>query len=92
MDEYTTMDSCTFSIPKRTFYYDYTVKGGLDVDTLYSQELYDIFRDQLLKDIKSSIQLKSYKDAGITFCYRYRSQRSGKLLMQQKFTKKDYGS
>ena len=90
IDNYTTLDSCTFSIPKNTYYYNYTVKGDLDVESLYTQELYDIFREQLLSDIKGSISLKSCKDAGITFCYRYYSDRSGKILMLQKFTKKDY--
>lgn len=84
------MDSCTFSIPKRTYYYNYTVKGELDVDSLYTQSLYDRFRDQLLSDIKNSIQLKGCKDEGIILCYRYYSHRSGKLLMKQTFTKKDY--
>ena len=90
VDNCTTLDSCTFSIPKRTYYYNYTVKGDLDVDSLYTQELYNLFREQLLADIKNSIQLKGCKDAGVTLCYRYYSDRSGKVRMQQKFTKKDY--
>lgn len=90
VDKFTVMDSCTFSIPKRTYYYNYTVRGDLDVDSLYTKELYDAFHEQLLSDIKNSIQLKSCKDAGITFCYRYYSGRSGKLMMLQKFTKKEY--
>ena len=90
IDKYTTLDSCTFSIPKRTYYYNYTVKDNLDVDSLYTQELYDMFREHLLSEIKNSIQLKSCKDAGITFCYRYYSARSGKIRMLQKFTAKEY--
>ena len=90
IDQFTTLDSCTFSIVKRSYYYNYTVKDNLDIDSLYTQELYDMFREQLLSDIKNSIQLKTLKDAGISFCYRYYSSRSGKVLMQQKFTPKDY--
>lgn len=90
VDKYTLLDSCIFSIPKRTYYYNYTIRGDLDVDSLYTRELYDAFHEQLLTDIKNSIQLKACKDAGITFCYRYYSDRSGKLMMIQKFTKKDY--
>lgn len=87
---YTVMDSITFSIPERTFYYNYTVNGALDADSLYTQTLYDLFREQLLTNIRNSIQLKGYKDAGVTLCYRYYSQLSGKLLMTQQFTKEDY--
>ena len=90
VDKYTTLDSCTFSIEERSYYYNYTVEDKLDIDSLYTQELYDLFRQQLLSDIKNSIQLKTCKDAGISFCYRYYSRRSGKVLMLQIFTSKDY--
>lgn len=90
VDKFTVMDSCVFSIPERTYYYNYTVKGDLDVDSIYTQDLYEAFREDLLSGIKGSITLKACKDAGVSFCYRYYSDRSGKLLMMQKFTKKDY--
>lgn len=90
VDKFTVMDSCVFSIPERTYYYNYTVKGDLDVDSIYTQDLYEAFRQDLLSGIKGSITLKACKDAGVSFCYRYYSDRSGKLLMMQKFTKKDY--
>ena len=90
VDKFTVMDSCVFSIPERTYYYNYTVKGDLDVDSIYTQDLNEAFREDLLSGIKGSITLKACKDAGVSFCYRYYSDRSGKLLMMQKFTKKDY--
>lgn len=90
VDKFTVMDSCVFSIPERTYYYNYTVKGDLDVDSIYTQDLHEAFREDLLSGIKGSITLKACKDAGVSFCYRYYSDRSGKLLMMQKFTKKDY--
>ena len=90
IDRFTVLDSCVFSIPKRTYYYNYTVKGDLDDESLYTKKLHDTFHEQLQSDIKNSIQLKECKDAGITFCYRYYSERSGKIMMTQKFTKKDY--
>ena len=90
VDKYTVMDSCVFSIPQRVYYYYYTVSGDLDVESLYTKELYDAFREDLLSSIKGSIPLKGCKDAGVSFCYQYHSKRSGKLLMEQKFTKKDY--
>lgn len=90
IDAQTILDSCTFSMPLRTYYYNYTVKDELDIDSIYTQELYDAFRQELLSSIKNSILLKECKDAGITFCYRYYSDRSGKILMKQTFTKKDY--
>ena len=90
IDNDTTLDSCVFSIPMRTYYYNYTVSGELDADSLYTRQLHDTFHQDLLASIKNSIQLKGCKDAGIIFCYRYYSKRSGKLVMTQKFTRKDY--
>ena len=90
VDKFTTLDSCSFDIVKHTYYYDYTVHGDLDVDSLYTQDLHDLFHNQLLADIKNSITLKNCKDAGLTFCYRYHSDRTGKLRMVQKITKNEY--
>ena len=90
IDKFTTLDSCSFDIVKRTYYYDYTVHGDLDVDSLYTQDLHDLFHTQLLADIKNSITLKNCKDAGLTFCYRYYSDKTGKLRMVQKLTKNEY--
>lgn len=90
VDRFTTLDSCSFDIINRTYYYDYTVHGDLDVDSLYTNDLHDLFHNQLLADIKNSITLKNCKDAGLTFCYRYHSDRTGKLRMVQKITENEY--
>lgn len=90
MDPYTRQDSVAYDIPSRTLTFYYTVKGDLDNDTIYTNELTDPFREMLLKDLKSSIQLKQYKDEGITFRHNYRSSSTGETLLEIAFTSEDY--
>ena len=48
------------------------------------------FHDTILKGLRGSLQMKPYKDEGITFCYDYYSISSGKLLFNLTFTPEDY--
>ncbi len=90
MDPYTTIDSACYDMKNRIYSYNYTVQGLLDVDSIYTDELLNSFRETLLGQIKTSIQMKALKDQGVTFAYRYFSQESGKTLMNITFTKEDY--
>ena len=92
MDDYTIMDSVVFTPSTQTYAYYYTVKDVLDNDTLYTAELYDLFHDKVLGEIKSSITMKTMKEAGLNFLYAYRSKTSGKVLMQLEFSEKDYAN
>lgn len=90
LDEYTSMDSLTFDIHTRELTYSYTVRGVLDDDEIYTDELYDLYHDNLLRDIKNNIDLKRAKQEGVTLVYRYFSQKTGEVRMELSFTKEDY--
>ena len=90
VDPYTSMDSVVYDIPTRTLSYYYSVREMLDDESLYTEEVVNLHREKVQKDLKSSIQMKSYKDQGITFRYEYRSVTSGKVLLDLSFTKEDY--
>lgn len=90
IDEYTSMDSMTFDIETRELTFSYTVRDVLDEDDIYTEELYDLYHDDLLRDIKNNIDLKRAKQEGVTLVYRYFSQKTGKVRMEQRFTKEDY--
>ena len=64
----------------------------LDDESIYTEETIDIFHETTLKELKSSIQLKVYKDEGVTFHYDYRSISTGKMLLEMTFTQEDYGN
>ena len=87
------MDSICYDIGTRTRTEYYTVFNQLDKDSIYTNDaLINPFREAIQKELKNSIQLKLYKDEGITFCYDYRSNTTGKKLLVLTFTKEDYGN
>ena len=91
MDESTRMDSICYDIETRTLTEYYTVMNSLDNDSVYANEqLINSFRETMLKGLKGSIQLKRYKDEGITFRYHYRSDSTGKTRLELIYTKEDY--
>ena len=91
IDPYTRLDSAIYDIESRTLSYYYSVCKELDNDILYTVEVISDFHDNVLKELKSSIQLKGYKDEGVTFHYDYRSATTGKMMLDLTFTKEDYG-
>ena len=92
VDQYTRLDSTTFDTTTRCYYYNYTVNGILDNDSVYTPDQGQRFREQTLEEIRSSIGLRGYKEAGLTLVWRYYSEQSGRLLAEYKFTKEDYSN
>ena len=92
VDPCTRLDSACYDIGSRTLCYHYTVQDMLDDETIYAdEETTSAFHENILKGLRGSIQLKPYKDEGITFCYSYRSITTGKKLLELTFTEEDYG-
>ena len=91
VDPCTRLDSACYDIENRTLSYHYTVQDMLDDEEIYTEETNNAFYDDILKGLKNSIQMKSYKDEGITFRYDYRSITTGKMLLILTYTPEDYG-
>ena len=91
MDPCTRMDSVCYDIGSRTMTEYYTVMGELDDDSIYADEkVMGTYRETLQKGLKSSIQLKPYKDEGISFRYVYRSLSTGETRLELIYTPEDY--
>ena len=88
----TRMDSICYDIDTRTLTEYYTLKDTLDDESILTNELLNGFRDEILKQLKTSLQMKPYKDEGINFRYDYRSFTTGKLLFELYYTKEEYGN
>lgn len=86
------LDSTIYDIKSRTLNYHYTLEGSLDSDTIYNEKAKNLFHENILKSLKTSIQLKPYKDEGITFRYIYRSNSTGKTLLELTFTAEQYNN
>jgi hypothetical protein len=90
VDKSTRMDSTTYDTQNRVFAYNYTVEGELDDPAIYTEQVKSLFRDKILKEIRSSIQMKSYKDEGLTILYRYVSASTGETRLEYRFEKEEY--
>lgn len=89
-DSCQTLDSITYRAEDNSVHNWYVLNGQLDNDTLFSEQLKDLLYDELLANLKKSLQLKKYKDAGVTFIYHYRSATSGKELHKAVIGKESY--
>lgn len=83
-------DSLCFDIGARRLEYCYTIGEPLDHDSIFTDDLEERFRGKVLQELRASIQMKGYKDAGVTFAYTYYSARSGKRYMSIEFTPEEY--
>lgn len=90
IDPYTTLDSATYRAGEMEYTYHFTVKGALDMDSLYSDEVVRELHDSYLTELKNNIEQKDLKDLGVTITRIYKSEQTGKPLMTLRFTKEEY--
>ena len=90
IDKETTLDSMAYHESDNTLYYYYALSGTLD-DSKKISELKDKVMKSQLETVKNSVELRKYKEWGLSFCYVYYSKTSHDLLLNMKFTKEQYG-
>jgi hypothetical protein len=83
------VDSITFDRITKTYVYYYTFKGKLDNPMLLIKNKKKI-RVGLLQNLINDPGLKIYKDHGFSFRYLARSFTTGKILLDETYTKKQY--
>ena len=90
VDKFILLDSMTFTEDPVGFAYHYRVSGELDNPDLLTDAQMEQFRQQLLKNVRTDISLKQYKEKGFTFGYYYTSASTGKPFTQAVFGPEDY--
>lgn len=91
-DSCTVMDSVWYDSISRTLYYDYTLEGTLDDDSLYSTnpEIVQKLKVHLLKGVKNNDEIANERDKEkINFAFRYFSKSTKKLLIKHVIKQKD---
>lgn len=83
------VDSITFHKATKTYVYYYTFRGPLD-DPMLLQKNKKKIREELLQNLRNDPGLKLYKDHGFSFRYLARSQTTGRTLLDETYTKKQY--
>lgn len=82
-------DSITFDRNTLTFSYYYTLTGDADNKQAIDKIRKDL-STTLLSQLKENTSMRVFKDAGYNFHYVYRSQKSGGILIEKSFSKKEY--
>lgn len=88
--EYTMIDSMVFVEQPIGFTYYYNVSGPLDDPELMTDEVIEEFRSELLRNLRRDINLKRYKERGLTFTYIYVSATTHEHLAEATLGPKDY--
>lgn len=91
LDEHTIMDSTVYDTDTRTITYYYTFEGVVDDTAIFTEDNIQKLHDQLCRNVINSVELKAYKEKGLSFSYRYNSRATGKLLLETTVTPEDYG-
>ncbi len=84
-----TLDSIVFNRADRSLRYYYLMEDTLYTDSAI-QENRDKFREELLKQVNRSLDLKKAKEHGITFRYIYKANSDKHVALEESFTKEDY--
>lgn len=84
-----TLDSIVYAIPTKTktFYYSMSEEWEQPEQLKQGEPK---FREALRRQIVGSIGMKREKEHGITFRHVYFSKKTGKVLLQETYTKDDY--
>lgn len=92
MDAYTVLDSMVYHPTERMMTYHYSVSDKMDVDSIYTTGMKDLFDASLLNNIRHNAGLNELKQHAVTFSYIYSSQTRGRVYMTFTYTPDDYAS
>lgn len=89
IDTNTYLDSLVYDKENTTYQYCYSLHGFTD-EQLTELVTYPTFVEQIKFNVQNSVEMKPYKDAGITFRYYYYSKETGALLGSIEVTPEEY--
>lgn len=83
-DSCTVLDSMWYDSIARIYYYDYTVNGMLDNDSIYTPQIKSALKRSLIENLKGDKSLKEEREKEkLDFSFRYFSKTKKKLLLEQ---------
>ena len=86
LDSITTFDSMQYDSKQLLLSYFYTLKTDLPMDLFPKEDV----KQELLRNLRQSLQLKTHKEHGLLFRYKYILSPSGDTLIDCTFTPEDY--
>ena len=86
LDSATTFDSMSYDPSQLLLSYHYTIETDIPLEQFPKEDI----KQELLRNLRQSIQLKTHKEHGLLFRYRYVVQPSGEELIDCTFTPEEY--
>ncbi|MEG1728595.1 MAG: hypothetical protein RR280_03505 [Bacteroidaceae bacterium] len=83
------MDSMVYTPATQTMAYYHTLSNELDNEQNIKRNLLR-FRNGMVENIQSSVELRQMKEKKVNFCYAYRSKKTKKEIIKVLITPKDY--
>lgn len=90
VDQCVILDSMTYETSPQGFTYHYHVTGELDNPELLQGEAVENIIDKMRQSLRENISLKTYKEHGLTFTYRYISGSTLEPFVTASFGPEDY--
>ncbi len=90
MDKYTILDSMVYHPTGRVMVYHYSVSDKMDVDSVYTSSMIDLFDTNLLNNICQNPGLNELKQHAVTFRYIYSSKTRDVEYMSFTYAPEDY--
>ena len=84
------LDSMTYAEEPQGFTYHYRLQGEWDDPELLTPDILEEFVQNVGKSLREDITLKTYKERGLHFTYRYVSASTGQLYTEATFGPEDY--
>jgi len=86
LDNSTTFDSMQYDASQLKLSYFYTIEADIPADLFPREDI----KQELLRNLRQSLQLKAHKEHGLTFHYKYIEQPAGVTIIDCTFTPEDY--
>lgn len=82
-DSCTVLDSMWYDSISRTYYYDYSLNGMLDDDSIYGKRIQKTLKKSLIEGLKENNEITNERDKEkLDFSFRYFSASTKKLLIE----------
>ena len=90
LDDFITIDSMVYVEQPQGFAYYYTVNDeGMETDSI-PDEIKEQFINEMRQRVRNDLNIKSYKEKGFTFTYKYVFQATGDVFVEATFGPEDY--
>ena len=90
LDDFVTVDSMAYIEQPQGFAYYYSVNDDAGDADLLTDDIKEEFLNHLRQNVRKDITMKTYKEKGFYFTYKYYSKATGDVFIEATFGPEDY--